>query len=270
MTTVWADSKHEQKFEENDGGRSKYFDGTTGDCVTRAIAIASGIDYKEVYDALFGTIKAERKNKRTKLSRKRAGQSGTTPRNGVHRKIYEPYLLANGFRWVPLMHVGSGCTVHLRGDELPKGRIIASLSRHLVAVIDGVVHDIYDPTRAGQRCVYGYYINERPLPVKKVTKKDVVKKATKGMKPLQKLSSWHKEEIVRLIDNRLETIQDDHLSADSFETETSLNFLRDKIENGLVHVFTKEEKTWLKEELSNADSLGTLRAGRLMEYVDLH
>ena len=49
------------------------------------------------------------------------------------------------------------CTVHLRADELPAGRIIASLSRHVVAVIDGVIHDIYDPSRDGTRCVYGYW-----------------------------------------------------------------------------------------------------------------
>ena len=34
----------------HDGGRSQYFKGTTGDCVTRAIAIATGIDYRKVYD----------------------------------------------------------------------------------------------------------------------------------------------------------------------------------------------------------------------------
>lgn len=37
-------------FVYNDGGRSKYFKGNAGDCVTRAIAIATGFDYKEVYD----------------------------------------------------------------------------------------------------------------------------------------------------------------------------------------------------------------------------
>ena len=33
-------------FNYNDGGRDKYFKGTTGDCVTRAIAIACDLDYK--------------------------------------------------------------------------------------------------------------------------------------------------------------------------------------------------------------------------------
>ena len=31
------------QFKHSDGGRSQYFKGTAGDCVTRAIAIADGI-----------------------------------------------------------------------------------------------------------------------------------------------------------------------------------------------------------------------------------
>ena len=53
--------------------------------------------------------------------------------------------------------IGSGCRVHLRAEELPPGRLIVSVSRHLVAVIDGVIHDTLDCSRNGSRCVYGYY-----------------------------------------------------------------------------------------------------------------
>jgi hypothetical protein len=55
------------------------------------------------------------------------------------------------------MQVGSGCQVHLRTEELPKGRLVVRLSRHLTAVVDGVIHDIYNPDRRGTRCVYGYF-----------------------------------------------------------------------------------------------------------------
>ena len=41
----------------DDGGRSLYFKGKTGDCVCRSIAIASGRDYKEIYDLIFSTMK---------------------------------------------------------------------------------------------------------------------------------------------------------------------------------------------------------------------
>jgi hypothetical protein len=55
------------------------------------------------------------------------------------------------------MDFGSGCTVHLKSDELPKGTLIVRLSKHLAAVKDGVLHDTYDCSRGGTRCVYGYY-----------------------------------------------------------------------------------------------------------------
>ena len=53
---------------------------------------------------------------------------------------------------------GSGCRVHLRPGELPKGRLVVSVTRqHYTAVIDGTGHDIVDPCRGGTRCVYGYW-----------------------------------------------------------------------------------------------------------------
>ncbi|MGA2164193.1 MAG: hypothetical protein ABSH36_06960, partial [Solirubrobacteraceae bacterium] len=55
------------------------------------------------------------------------------------------------------MKIGHGCTVHLHAEELPSGRLIVRLSRHMCAVIDGVIHDTHDPSRQGTRCVYGYW-----------------------------------------------------------------------------------------------------------------
>jgi hypothetical protein len=60
-----------------------------------------------------------------------------------------------GFKWTPIMAVGTGCRVHLRADELPLGRLVVKISRHYSAVIDGVIHDTHDPSRGGTRCVYG-------------------------------------------------------------------------------------------------------------------
>lgn len=129
-----------------DGGRSKYFQGhSPGDCVTRAIAIVTGLDYKVVYDELNKTVKSQR----TKYK----GSS----RNGHYKETYDKYLKSLGYTWVPTMKIGSGCKVHLKEEELPKGKIICRCSKHLVAVIDGVIHDTFDPSRDGTRCVYGYY-----------------------------------------------------------------------------------------------------------------
>jgi|SRR5262245_2195340 len=145
----------------DDGGRSAAgFKGRTGDCVTRAIAIATQKPYQEVYDALWAGNREYASNHRCRIARKIArggGRRGTTPRNGIFGKIYRPYLESLGWKWTPTMHIGSGCKVHLRADELPSGRLIVVLSRHLVAVIDGVVHDTYEDAQDGTRCVYGYW-----------------------------------------------------------------------------------------------------------------
>jgi hypothetical protein len=134
----------------NDGGRAAAgFTGTTGDCVTRSIAIASGKPYREVYDALNTLAVSERSGKRKR------GKSSA--RTGVHRFTYDRYLKSIGATWTPTMQIGSGCKVHLRADELPAGRLVVCVSRHLVAVINGVIHDTHDCSREGTRCVYGYY-----------------------------------------------------------------------------------------------------------------
>lgn len=126
----------------DDGGRKAAgYKGKTGDCTWRAVAIATGIPYREAYDLLckFSAINAEPPNE--------AGRTGPASLAMKHL----------GWTWVPTMKIGSGCQVHLHPDELPSGRIIAVLSGHWCAVIDGVIHDTYDPSRGGMRCVYGYW-----------------------------------------------------------------------------------------------------------------
>ena len=146
-------------FQFNDGGRSRYFKGTAGDCVTRAISIATGKDYKEVYDYL-----ATEQKKLTGVK---------SARNGVRKKVYHKYLIKNGFEWIPTMKIGQGCKVHLHRSELPSGILVLRLSRHLTCMIDGVIYDTYNPQRGSSvtfdsngivieattetRCVYGYY-----------------------------------------------------------------------------------------------------------------
>lgn len=138
------------KFQHDDGGRADAgFKGATGDCVVRAIAIATGKSYREVYDDV------NRMAQRERMSSRKRGRSNA--RTGVHKPTIKRLMQEYGWKWTPTMHVGSGCKVHLRADELPSGRIVCSVSRHLVAVIDGVIHDTHDPSRDGTRCVYGYW-----------------------------------------------------------------------------------------------------------------
>jgi hypothetical protein len=137
------------KFVEDDGGRAAAgFKGLAGDCVTRSIAIATEQDYRKVYDELNWLATKERP---------RNGKSRSSARDGVHRSTYHRYMLALGWDWVPTMFIGSGCKVHLRKKELPKGRLVVRVSKHITAVINGVIHDMHDPSRDETRAVYGYY-----------------------------------------------------------------------------------------------------------------
>lgn len=128
------------RFSYNDGGRAKYFSASkVGDCVTRAIAIATNTDYKEVYNKIADIV-------------------GYTPRNGVRKTDTKKVMNAFGGVWHACMTIGSGCKTHLADNEVPMhGRIVCSLSKHVCAVIDGVINDTYDASRDGGRCVYGYW-----------------------------------------------------------------------------------------------------------------
>lgn len=138
------------EWEYTDGGRADAgYRGSTGDCTTRAIAIITERPYQEIYDIVNGYAKRERKSK-TRTSKSSA-------RTGVYRATVRRILKDMGFEWVPTMQIGSGCKVHLKASELPSGKIIVSLSKHLAAVIDGVVYDTHDPSRDETRCVYGYW-----------------------------------------------------------------------------------------------------------------
>lgn len=175
-------------FVHDDGGRAAAgFKGNVGDCVARAVAIAAGRDYAEVYARLAAGNAAQR---RSKGSAKR----GKTARNGIitRRKWFGDYMTELGFEWTPTMSIGSGCRVHLLAAELPAGRLIVNVAKHLTAVIDGVIRDTFDPNdrpamiypadtlenipagakrlengngwivEPGPRCVYGYWRKVAP------------------------------------------------------------------------------------------------------------
>ena len=155
-------------FKYNDGGRelSKY-KGKTGDCVTRAIAIATAKPYQEVYNDLAKWAEdysLTRNDRVAKAMRKAKSGSlrSTSPRNGVYKEVYKPYLESLGWEWITCNKIGQSEKVHLDASELPKGRLICSVSRHLTTMIDGVINDTYNPQRKhrgypNERMVYGYY-----------------------------------------------------------------------------------------------------------------
>lgn len=138
-------------YQFNDGGRAAAgFKGKTGDCGVRAIAIATGQPYRDVYDAINESCKT------VKVAARKRGH--TSARTGLHKEHMHSYLSALGFKWVPTMLFGKGCTHHVKASELPSGSLVLNLSKHFAAFIDGVLHDTYDSSRDGTRCVYGYWI----------------------------------------------------------------------------------------------------------------
>ena len=123
----------------NDGGRSACgFVGLTGDCVTRAIAIATGAVYRDVYAAL-----GERSLK--------------TPRQGVPVSIADEYLQSAGW---DRHSVGK---VPLLEACLPKGILVAHVCQgeltknHLCTIVDHVVHDTWNASEDNDYYVVTYW-----------------------------------------------------------------------------------------------------------------
>ena len=158
-------------FVFDDGGRAAAgFKGQTNDCVVRAIAIAMQLPYRDVYDELYERQRYYAETSRSKVARRLKFQ-GTSPRLGVVREAFDPFILDRGWQWHPTMLIGSGCKVHLADGELPLGRLIVRPANHVCAVIDGTIRDTYDPNDVdgrrpwwggdseptGPRCVYGYF-----------------------------------------------------------------------------------------------------------------
>ena len=135
------------EFKYDDGGRRKYFKALTGDCVVRSIAIATGIDYKEVYGEMARRFKA--------AGYAKTGNADAVGNDGSGRgwDIQQGTLRAFGF--APSTQVLRGRrSVESAWDEYgyQHGKCIVITRRHALAVVDGVVHDTWDSrqTRGGK------------------------------------------------------------------------------------------------------------------------
>ncbi len=144
-------------WEFNDGGRKAAgYKGFAGDCAVRAMAIAMRRPYAEMYGELREaneSYAATRRNRVAKVLRRR----GSTPRNGNFTDVMHGVFKRHGWLWTPTMGIGTGCTVRMEHGNFGVGRYVLRVSRHFVAVIDGVAQDTHDPSRNGRRCVYGYW-----------------------------------------------------------------------------------------------------------------
>lgn len=122
------------KFIITDAGRS---DSTrpkqTNDCTVRAYAEARNISYDRAYEyvALLG-------------------------RKSGRRFHFKKVVAANSiFRWLPFQAVKGQPRMNVEqfADQFTHGVYIARTAKHVLAVVDGVVHDDCIPN--GARCVYG-------------------------------------------------------------------------------------------------------------------
>jgi hypothetical protein len=77
----------------------------------------------------------------------------------VFKRVAKKYIEEIvGWQWIATMSIGSGCRVHVKADELPNNdTIILNLSKHFACVKNGELYDIFDCSREGTRCVYGYW-----------------------------------------------------------------------------------------------------------------
>ena len=129
----------------DDGGRKDAgFRGRGGDCVTRSIAIATGIPYKRGRKDL------------TDLTKEMTGGLETSAANGVLAPVYHRYLTDLG--WEVVITKGQ----YLNSDLGESGPVIARLPRHMVAIVDGSVRDSWDSrksrrTKSGFPKLTGYY-----------------------------------------------------------------------------------------------------------------
>ena len=137
------------EYQYDDGGRADAGSkGTTGDCVVRAITIASGLPYRQVCDDL---------NVLAKDERPRGNRKRSNARTGVQKPTIDATWRVSASSGCRPWASGRGCKVHLKADELPSGTLVVKVSKHLAAVIDGVLHDNHDSSQDGTRCVYGYW-----------------------------------------------------------------------------------------------------------------
>jgi hypothetical protein len=174
-------------FRMDDGGVHKTrFADSRGDCVARAIAIATELPYMKVHRELYRRQRAyvhelfERKHGRPPDHTERStGEllKLEQPRTGSYSGAYRPWLEELGWTYTrtpdsPQEATGDNSTTadhceacgshgppehgpRLGVDPLPDGPVIVVTFNHLCAVVDGVLCDAH--ARAIGRVILGFY-----------------------------------------------------------------------------------------------------------------
>ena len=134
------------KFQYNDGGRKAYFRTIVGDCVCRAIAIVTGLDYMVVYKEVGRIFELHGYAKTGAAERARDGGDGS--RQGVWATQKEQ-LASFGFERV--VRSGAVCSATpernwewFRTAYPGDNACIMITKSHALAVVDGTVLDQWD------------------------------------------------------------------------------------------------------------------------------
>ena len=142
------------EYIKDDGGRAEAGfkgKGGVGDCVTRAIVLAGGYDYREVYDELAERREVWVEKSRSRVARREAASKKPkrTASHGMPHPVWKRYLEERGWTKQSVMGIGTG--TRMWSDEtLPAtGTYIVQTRRHLIAVVDGVLRDTWDSRGRG-------------------------------------------------------------------------------------------------------------------------
>jgi len=130
------------RFVWDDGGRAICgFVGLTGDCVPRAIAIATGAVYRDIYNTL-------------------GSQSAKSPRHGVDTDTAAAYLRERD--WIRTI----GFEQPFEIEDLPMGVVIVHIAKangraqHFCTMVDHVIHDTWDPSDDDDYVVKSYWTSD--------------------------------------------------------------------------------------------------------------
>jgi len=168
------------KYIHNDGGRSAAgFKGSAKDCVTRAISIASGLPYKEVYNLINTFAISESRTKKS------------SARNGVYKDTSNKVFKLLGAKYTATKKL------HIRPEELPAtGKHVIRLKRrHLAAWVEGQLNDTWDCSGCPIR---GFWTFQRPADISVVSaaieaskpKRKAIRRAAKKVKEESTLIEW--------------------------------------------------------------------------------
>ncbi len=127
------------KFRYDDGGRSRYFLGMVGDCVTRSFAIGLGRDYLAVYQKINELCYSHKKIRGLFFDGDSSARDGVYP------------------IWIKMMGKHFGLKYFSRRGiikNLKQGKYIVFCGEHLTCVKNGILFDTHD---CSELEYYGYY-----------------------------------------------------------------------------------------------------------------